>query len=812
MFKNYFITAIRNIKREKFFAFMNIAGLALGIGCALVIYKVIDYELSYDKHHSNYGNVYRIVKEVVQSGDVLYFASVPHPLAEALRNDFSNMKSAMTHYVRSGQVTIKEENKLDKKYTEESGVVFIQPEAFNIFDFKFIEGNPETSLVNKGSVVLTFSLAQKYFGLDAKNVHNAMGRTLYFNNDLKVQVTGIIQDTPKNTDIPFTIFFHYVDQELINPYFGKGKNWHSNSSSTNCFVMLPENVNGADISAQFPMFIEKYLGDKVSNSQKFIMQPFSELHSSEKFRNYNEHQVTENMMISLSIIGLFLIITASINFINLTTAQAVKRSKEIGIRKTLGGNKGQLVMQYLGETILISFLASFIGLIISELLMVYLEDIIGYRLNLDMFSNPDSLMFIVGLALIVGLLSGIYPALVMSRMNPVMALKNSLNAKSKSGLLSMRRVLVIIQFTISQVLIIGTIVVSLQIDYFLSKDLGFKKDSIIVASLPDNDPQKLKIFKEELLSNSAINAVSYSLSSPLGTSTSSTDIFHPTLNEDDEYEGNIKVADDDYLELYELKLISGRNYTNADSSTNAVINRKLAKLIGFTNPEEALGQKINSGWDRKFNVIGVVENFHTSGLDESIDYVVLTNIPSVFYEVGVKFNTDNAGISDIKNTIGHVEASFDKVFPEYIFDYEFYDKQIEGNFEEEQNTASLFKLFAMIAIFIGCLGLYGLISYLANQKTKEIGVRKVLGATIYNIVGIFSKEMFYLILIAFALAGPVSYYFMSIWLDGYIYRIVLSPFVFMAAISVSLIIGLLTVGYKSISASLANPVLSLKDE
>lgn len=812
MIKNYITTAFRNIIREKFFALMNIAGLALGIGCALVIYEIINYELSYDVHHKNYSDIYRIIRETTKANGIEHNESVPHPLGNALRNDFPDVKVALTHYETEMQVNVVDDGKIDK-YNEATGVVFAEPDVFEIFDFAFIAGDPKTCINNSGNAAISRSLAQKYYGLSENQVSDAIGRTFILNNSINLEVTAVVSDPPENTDIPFKIFVHYKDQEKTNPYYNEGTNWFSNSSATNCYVLLPKNLKGTDFQDQLVAFWQKNVGAlNERRVEKYVAQPFSTLHSSEIYQNYNNHQVTKGMLLALAVIAAFLVITASINFVNLATAQAVKRAKEIGIRKTLGGSQKQLVFQFLGETIFIALLASFLGLIISELLFVYIEDIIGYRLSLDLIAHPDSLFFLLILTVGVGVLSGLYPAFIMAKMNPVMALKNSFSSKSKSGFLSLRRILVIFQFSISQVLIIGTIVIGSQIDYFLNKDLGFNKESILVSYLPENDKGKLDVLKNKLLSHSNIENVSFSLSSPLGDNTARTQLYHSSLSEDDEYQINLKIADEDYLELFQLNLIAGRNYVKSDSVSYALVNRKLTELIGFDNPLDAIGEPIESGWDVDFKIIGVVEDFHSSSFKEDLDYIVLAKIPSVYYEMAVKFNTSRSGVSDIKNVINNTRIAWDEAFPNYIFDYDFNDDQIKERFENEEDTAKLFRLFSLIAIFIGCLGLYGLISYVANQKTKEIGVRKVLGASVFSIVNIFSKEMFYLIFISFCLSGPVGYYIMNLWLENYVYRISLSPFVFITAVSVSLIIAILTVSYKSISASLANPVLSLKDE
>lgn len=808
MIRNYILTALRNIKREKLYTSMNIAGLAMGIGCALVIFKIIKHELSYNEYHSNYDQIYRIVKEEYLSTGTAFESGVPHPTGEAMRVDFPGVTAGLIDYQYGCQVTVTASNGNVNRFWEDDGLAFAEPDVFKILDFNIIAGDRTDPVTHPRSLVITASLARKYFDLKDNNLEQAIGKSIQIENALNATVSAVMADPPLATDLPLKIIGHYKSQSYVNPYFYEGTNWNSTSSSTHCYVLLPKGMSPETINEQFPDFLNKHIYEDFAETEKYFLQHISEMHYDDRFEIYTERQVNMKMLWGLGVIGIFLIVTACINFINLSTAQAVKRSKEIGVRKTLGSSKIQLIAQYLSETLLITIFASFLALIISELLFLHLEEVIGYKLTLELLKDGQTLFFLIAVIIITGLVSGFYPAWVMSRMNPVLALKRTFNSKSSSGLMSLRRVLVIIQFAISQMLIIGTIIIVYQLEYFRSKDLGFDKEAIVLTGIPDNDINKLKRFKDGLKANPKVSMVSYSLSAPMGHSNSQSNIRHPSFDEDADYAGNFKYVDGDYFGLFDLEIIAGRSLTESDSSNKIVINERLARLMGHTEVRTAIGDKLN----KKLSVVGVVEDFHTKSLRKDLDYVVMVNNPGAFYEAAIKLKVAGNDMEDFKNFEQYMNQEWDKVFPEYIFDYEFYDKQLARRYDKEEKISDLFKLFAIIAIFIGCLGLYGLVAYMVNQKTKEIGVRKVLGATIWNILSIFSKEMLGLVLLAFGIAAPVGYVVMSNWLEAYTYRIEMSPKVFALSIVVSLIIALLTIGYKSINASLTNPVDSLKDE
>lgn len=812
MFRNYLYTAFRNMKREKLFAIMNITGLAIGLGCGLVIYKIITYELSFDNYHKNYSNLYRVINrfEHPQFGIVHQQGQV-HPLGEALRNDFAGVDAAMTFYAKEAQITVVSDKGDPDRYNEYTGIAYAEPSLFKLFDFHFIAGDPAKALINRGSAVITASLAQKYFKLKPDGVSDAIGKSLVVNNSVNFMVTGVIEDTPENTDMPFTFIGNYKDQGASNPYFGEGTDWNDYHSDTNCWVLLPD-AAPSNIEQLLPDFLVKYSGKERASFAKYVLQPLSQLHYDQRVDNYNKRQVSYSMLGILAVVGLFLVISACINFINMSTAQAVKRAKEIGVRKSLGVGKRQLIGQFIGETIFISFLASLIGLVIAQFSFMLLQGILGYQLHVSILTNINELLFVLAMVISVGLLSGFYPALVMAAMNPIKALKNNLNSGSASGLLSLRRGLVVVQFVISQVLIIGTIVASQQMDLFLSGDVGFDRDAIILTKVPGSSPEKLQALKTVMESQPGVEMASLNVASPMAQFRVNNPITHAKISKDDLVSGNLKTADENYIKLFNIRLIAGRNLSVQKNSTEAVVNRKLTQTLGYANPEEALGDSFTYSNDMPMTIIGVVEDFHSVSLHDLKENVILANLPWNIKEIAIKIKPGTGNFSEVQSTINNIKREWDKLYPETIFDYTFLDEHIARMYQNEQKTSQLFQIFSAVAIFIGCLGLYGLVSYMANQKTKEIGVRKVMGATVANIFGIFSKEMLILVVIAFLVASPIAWYVMKLWLQGFKFQVGMSPLFFAIALMLSVAIAFITIGYKAIRAANVNPVESLRSE
>ncbi len=813
MLKNYFITSIRFIKREKVFAIMNISGLALGIACALVIYKILDHEFSFDRHHTNYDRIYRVNKEATTSEGKYLSRGQNHPLGPAIRDEFPAVKATMTYYDEDGLIAIEDGQGNLKRFQEKKGVAFVEPEFLEIFTLKFLVGNAESALDQRGKVILTESKAKKYFGLTSDNLTEAIGKTIILENEQISYVSAIVEDTPKSSDFPFEVLFHYKDQGVANPWFYEGRSWGEYGSDINCFVLLGEGINSEEFEKQLVPFARKYLAEALAEKLSYRLQPLSDLHYSDQIRRtYAGITATKEELIVLGLVGLFLLVTACINFINLSTAQAVKRSKEVGVRKTMGSGKTQLIVQFLCETLVITVLATVVGFLIAHFMGNQVEVIFNNQMVIDLFSDVNVIYFVGFLILGVTLFAGLYPSFILAGMNPVLAIKNNLNIKQTSGFLSLRRALVVLQFAISQILIIGILILNAQMNYFQTKDLGFNDESIIVVKLPENDSTNLKTLKSELLSHSSIKNVSFSSSGPMSSWRSTNPIFHPNI-EGRDLNGNLKSVDEDYFNVYEMEMIAGEAFKKNDPSNHALINRQLTEILGFESPDEALGERIKYGrGSLEFMVVGVVEDFHAGSLHADLENVFMANMPWNKFQAGIKLKAGQSSFSEIKETLAHIESSWETGFPNHVFDFQFYDDELASMYELERSVAQVFQLFVVIAILIGALGLYGLVSFMANQKTKEIGIRKVMGASEISILNIFSKEFVILLLLAFMLAAPVSYFLMNAFLETYAYRITLGPQFFLIAILVSIVVALITVGYKSLKVASANPVISLRDE
>jgi len=785
----------------------------MGLGCVLVIYRYISHHTSFDKDQPAYERIYRVVSQESTPTGIDFNDGLPHPVGKSLRNDFPEMVAvAQTHFEYGGQINIREEDGNTSKY-EEDGVVFVEPSIFDIFDFNVLVGTPSVSLKDVNTAVITSSLAQKYFDLSENALADAIGRKINFSSAIDLTVVGVIADRPETTDFPFTVLISYDSQKETNPYYDDGTKFNSTSSATNCYVLLGVSDNPENYDSRLTDFVGKYFGEDEVETFTMSLMSLQEMHSHPEYQKYSGTALPPSEKWALVALAAILLVAGCINFINLATAQAVKRSKEIGVRKVLGSGKTRLVLQFLSETFIITLVALLISLVFAEVLLINLEEVIGTALSIDILDNPATIGFLLIIAAVVTFLAGFYPSVLLSRMNPVLAIKNKISSQHHTGGMSLRRLLVIVQFAISQVLIIGTIVVTSQMDYVRNADLGFNKDAIINAFVPEpGDETAVDRLRTSLMQHPNIENVAFSLGTPSATNNAHSNISYAPMDTDAEYTGNFKPIDENYLELFGLELLAGRNLRKSDNDTVAIVNRYLTEWMGLSSPEEAIGKKLKTGYGGDKTIIGVVENFNVYSLHSEMDYVIFFKLPEFNYNVSVKLATTNGLINDLEGALSNIEESWQASFPDYIYDYEFYDEDLASEYEDEQATAQLLTLFSGIAIFIGCLGLYGLISFISTQKSKEIGIRKVLGASILSVLGIFSKELLILLVVAFLVAAPLGYWVMDGWLSDFAYSIDITIVEFAVAIFFTIVIALLTMSYQSIRAAIANPVESLKDE
>jgi len=816
MIRNFFTTTLRGLLKNKPYFLINTLGLALGVCGALIIFTKIRYELSFDRFHTKAERIYRINTDEHHPNGDQYQEGTYYPVAHLLRNDFLDMLESVTHtkYEEEGLITIYENN--TPKRFKEKGIGFVEPQFFEIFEFcteeKWLAGNPETAIVDKKSVVLTKTLAQKYFH-PAGDYSTVLGQRILYGNKIDMVVTGVVEDFPPNTDFPFNMLIPFDALEGYDEFYSLEK-WNFLADNVQCYVLLAEDYTAVQLEGSLPDFARKYIGKK-ADKISFRLQPLADIHFNPRYSNFSDRTVRYEVLWGLGIIAFMLIITACINFINLATAQSVKRSKEVGIRKVLGSSRGQLVAFFLGETFIITAFAVLLALGAAEAFLFKFHDMLDIVAGVNLASLPGTYFFLLAVSLLVTLLAGLYPALVLSSFRPMAALKNSISgqAANRSRFFLLRKGLVMVQFTLSQVLIIGTLVVSQQMQYFQNKSLGFDKEAIILASLPDTlGTDKLEVLKNQMLDNPYIRQVSFSIGSPTAENNLDTKFkITASPDADQAYSTEVKTIDEDYLPVFDLQIAAGRALTQADlEHKRALVNETLVKTAGITQPEAVIGEQIQILGD-KYEIIGVVKDFHTQSFHEKINPCALFYFPHFLREAAIKIDTEG-GVQHVQEAITHLEKVWNTSFPEYVFDYQFLDDYLTTNYEQENKTFRYFQLFSGLAILIGCLGLYGLVSFLAEQKTKEVGIRKVLGASVGNIIGLFSKEYISLILLAFLIAAPLAYYFMHSWLENFAYQIDLKLDVFASAILISICIAFLTVGYKSYRAAVANPVESLRSE
>ena len=804
MFKNYLKIAFRNLIKNKSNTFINVGGLTLGVVCALVIFLVIQFDLSFDTWHKDGDRVYRIVKTDSEYGDISYDRGGQYPLAKAVKEDISGVEYvsiADNNYGNDPVISYEEEGVVQNKF-KESNLVFVQQEFFDILTYQWLAGDSETALERPNTAVISKSFADKMFGHT-----DVIGKNLVLSisgSYADLEITGLVNDQPENSDFPFTILAssHSKNRD------GEGNendSWSSSSSSIQTYVKLEEGVTEESINAQLEDLIIKYKGEEEAQYLDYFLQPLSEIHFDSRFGNYSGRTIELRILFALGIIGLFLLITACINFINLNTAIAVSRSKEVGLRKTLGGTKTQLTFHFLGETAFITLLSIILGIGFTEIVLLKIEPLLGFTPEFDLISNTEASLFLGLLFLAITLAAGWYPARHLSSFNPIEAIRNKINASYGKGI-TLRRSLIVVQFTITQILIIGTIVIATQINYFQKQDLGFESEAIVEVPLPTRNKQILETFKNQLLNESTINNVTYSNT---GTQSSNTwgGNYLVTLDTTRvENHAQVKFVDEDFIDTYGLTLLAGENLVPSDTVFQYLVNEAFAKQVGFGDDYSGIIGKSNLYWGAEAPIVGVVKDFNTQSLHDELTPVVLTTRRSYFVG-GIKINT-----TQTSDALAAIEGAYNQAFPDFIFEYSFLDENIEKMYEDEQRTARIMNAFTLIAILIGSLGLFGLVSYMATTRTKEIGVRKVLGANILDILKIFGFELTLLVGISFVIAAPVSWYLMQKWLSDFAYRIDLGAGIFMLSLSGTVLIAVLTVGYRTITAALANPVDSLKSE
>lgn len=809
MFRNYFTIALRNIRRHRAHSALNIVGLSVALAACIIIFLVLQHEFSYDTYHKNADRVHQVVRKDVYPDGEQFDYGMPFPTAKALRNDYPTIEFPELFTSYGSQVTVMADSNTNsnKKFIESRpGLIFCEPEVFDLFDVTWLSGN-KSILSQPGKAVIARSEAIKYFG-DWKT---AIGKFLKIENAILVEVAGIIEDVPLNSDFPFKVVPSYktfLAHKSIYSYLGDLENWGASSSNHQVYALLPTTITKTQFDQQLKGFVTKYYTDPKQTSKKTIfLHPLKEVHFDTRFGNNGDHVSSKASLITLSFIGLLVILMACINFINLSTALAVKRSKEVGIRKVMGSSKLQLKAQVYFETGMIVLFAALLGSGLAWLCLPYLKFIADIQEPLQLL-NKGSVLFVLTVIAATTLLSGFYPSIVMSRFQPVEAIKNKISTTSVGGI-SLRRILVILQFAFSQLLIIATIIAVSQMDFIRKADLGLNKEAVLMLT-GNSDSTALarqKGFKADLQQIPGVQTVSFSMDAPSSDNTWTSNFAYDNNSTDLDFNVNIKMGDEEYAKAFGLQMAAGQFYPAADSTPEYVVNETLVKKVGIKDPKDAIGKMIRVGGGSWVPIYGVVKDFKNKSLRDEVKPTVIMNNKQFESNTNIKIRTSNLLVVNEA-----IQKTWDKHFPEFAYNSIWLDESINNFYRQEERLSRLYKVYAGLAIFISCLGLYGLVSFMAVQKTKEVGIRKVLGASISSIIYLFSKEFTILVLLAFAIAAPSAWFLMNKWLDNFVFKINIGLGVFLLAIAASIGIAWLTVGYKAIRAALANPVKSLRSE
>ena len=790
MINTYFKIAIRIVKRSASYTIINLAGLGLGITCAVLIFSVITYHLSFDNFHNNPERIYRFVTEQHRADAVSHTSAVPPAFGKAFRNDYT-FGEKVAHTIDAGSVVINVTSKGEEKRYKEN-VKFADAEFFDIFNFPLLSGVNQLNSANKA--LITEEVAKRFFGNDG-----ATGQILRFNNKIDFEITGVLRDFPSRTDVGGTIFLSYQNVGDHSPWYAEEDAWGGISSSIQTFVRLRPGIDPSEVETLLPAYVKKYRAES-KNVHHYKLQQLTEMHFDPRYGG----RVPEAGIWVLSLVGFILILTACLNFVNLATAQAIGRSREVGVRKVMGSTRQQLFWQFMLETFLVVILSLLLAFGIATAILPYINDLFRIRVTL-VFSDPLLWIFSLATATIVTFLAGAYPGVVLSGFKPVWALKGKVEGQGKRSL-NLRRSLIVAQLVISQVLLIGLLVISNQMNYIAQADLGFDEEAVVMIPVGSKDV-KVNTLKEQFLRTPGVEKVSLCFGAPASENSWGTSFKFDKRMEAEDFSVQFKGADADYLSTFGIDLVAGRNLEPSDSVREFLVNETIARKLGVA-PEDMLGRHMSfNGEEFQGEVVGVVSDFHDQPLRSHINPVFLTTSMEHYTTYAVKINMSQAA-----KVLPALEKLWSAAYPDMIYEYAFLEDETAKFYEVEQLMLTMIRVFSGIALLIGCMGLYGLVSFMSVRRTKEIGIRKVLGGTVAHILWLFGKEFYRLILFAFFLAAPAGWFFMSKWLELYEYHSSITAWTFIVELLLITAIVMITVGYVTARAALANPAGALKNE
>jgi putative ABC transport system permease protein len=800
MIKNYFIIAWRNLWKNKTFSLINIFGLSIGLACCILMFLFIQHELSYDKFNIHASNIYRITSEAESTNGKTNLAITPAPWAPLMKKDFPEINN----YVRifKAEKSIIGQPGQQKFY--ENDLLYADSTFFDVFSFGLLKGNRKQALDKPNSIVLTRETAEKYFGQE-----DPIGKTLEINSQVgtsTVEVTGIADEIPSTSHLKFNALISLQTLGDLSSLWA----FHIFQS----YVLINNNTSTQALERKFIDFANKYINSnpQADGKQDIHLQPLSNIHLRSKMIGEIGVNGDIKYVYIFTGIALFILLIACFNFTNLSTARSLSRAKEVGLRKVVGAERQQLIRQFMSETILFALIALALAIIIAILVLPLFNQLSDRQMSFNLNNNYALIGLLVLLVLLVGLLAGIYPAIILSSFKPIEVLKSKFQKTAKG--VSFRKVLVTLQFVISIALIASTIIVAKQLQFLKNKKLGFDKENVVIVSLPkDMDSTRLQTFKNSILNNGVISNVAAASSVP-GINIPINQVNDGNTDLTKALSMQMLFTDNDFISTMNMKIVAGRDFSNeyaTDKTEGFILNEEAVKKTGWRNPAEAIGktfQWVNPGRVMKSGkVIGVVQNFNITPLKSAVQPLVMHYSPIRFQYLYVRFNQLNAG-----NAIGFVEKKFKEIYPKQSFEYNYLDETLNRMYISERKTSQIFSYFSSLAIMIACLGILGLSLYSIQQRIKEIGIRKVLGASIIRITSELVKDFLKPVLIAAIIAFPIAWFTMNKWLQDFAYRTNIGWWIFIAAGLLALIIALITVSVQAIKAASANPVKSLRTE
>ncbi|MGZ8558993.1 MAG: ABC transporter permease [Chitinophagaceae bacterium] len=801
--------------KNRIFSFINVFGLSIGLTCCMLITLYINHETSYDSYHKNIKQLYQLGTIFVKQGKEDRTPNTPAPMAEAMKDEFPEISEAarlMALFAEDKTLLQYKDNARQKSFYETKGFM-ADASFFKLFTYNFIEGNAETSLDNPNTVVLSEEIARKFFG-NQPALNKVIRISSNTNGDSNFVVTGVFRpmDDPSQIDARFFISVKGGDIER----FMKRQTDMVGNNMFSTFFLLKPGTNAQNLEKKFPAFVQKYIGERLKKAgfyKKQFLMAVADMHLRAGMPNDISPVGSITYLYILASIAIFTLLIACINFMNLSTARSSKRSAEVGIRKVLGAEKGSLIRQFLGESVLMSLIAFVLAFLFTQLLLPAFAGISGKELSFSFQQHGVLLVGFFVLAIITGLLAGSYPAFYLSSFKPVKVLKGKIS--NSLAAVSLRKVLVVFQFVISVVLIVASVIINNQMLYMRSKDLGFAKDQQIIIPLRSNNAKNIyPSLKNEIKSNGQVLETGATFYYPGIINPSDLGLYMEGKTVNDAHIVHTNVVDESFLQTLNIKPVAGRLFSEqfpADTNNCMILNETAINKIGFSSPQKAIGSNVYFDWrDQtvRFTVIGVVGDFHFEDLHVPIEpYGFQLNNQPYFNYLMV-----HAKAGDLPSLLKSIETSWRKLNPNEPFEYSFLDEDFQRNYQAENRLSAIVGYFTIIAILISCLGLFGLATFSAEQRTKEIGVRKVLGASVGNIVGLLSKEFLKLIIIAVVIASPVAWWAMNRWLEDFAYRTHIGWKVFVITASIALCIALLTISFQAIKAALSNPVKSLRTE